>query len=97
MLRVIFLCSETYLPSIKSQLYSPQASTYYKYAGHSSIYSDVEAHANNTMKLHAVLPNAGTYDLAARIEISVKFVNSQEYIVQKGKMESICIINNGST
>ncbi|XP_071632774.1 trafficking protein particle complex subunit 8 [Temnothorax longispinosus] len=89
--------SETHLPNIKSQLYSPQASTYYKYAGHSSIYSDVEAHASNTMKLHAVLPSAGTYDLAARIEISVKVVNSQEYVAQKGKMESICIINDGST
>jgi len=92
----IFFCSETHLPNIKSQLYSPQASTYYKYAGHSSIYSDVEAHASNTMKLHAVLPGAGTYDLAARIEIFVKVVNSQEYIIQKGKMESICIINDGS-
>ncbi|XP_077272464.1 trafficking protein particle complex subunit 8 homolog l(3)76BDm [Temnothorax americanus] len=89
--------SETHLPNIKSQLYSPQASTYYKYAGHSSRYSDVEAHASNTMKLHAVLPSAGTYDLAARIEISVKVVNSQEYVAQKGKMESICIINDGST
>lgn len=94
---LFFFCSETHLPNIKSQLYSPQASTYYKYAGHSSIYSDVEAHASNTMKLHAVLPRAGTYDLAARIEISVKVVNSQEYIAQKDKMESICIINDGST
>jgi len=49
------------------------------------------------MKLHAVLLSAGTYDLAARIEISVKIVNSQEYVAQKGKMESICIINDGST
>lgn len=89
--------SETHLPSIKSQLYSPQASTYYKYAGHSSIYCDVEAHASNTMRLHAVLPGTGTYDLAARIEISVKVINSQEYVAQKGKMESICIVNDGST
>ncbi|KAG5334145.1 TPPC8 protein, partial [Acromyrmex charruanus] len=89
--------SKTHLPNVKSQLYSPQASTYYKYAGHSSIYSDIEAHASNIMKLHAVLLSAGTYDLAARIEISVKIVNSQEYVAQKGKMESICIINDGST
>ncbi|XP_020281979.1 trafficking protein particle complex subunit 8 isoform X2 [Pseudomyrmex gracilis] len=88
--------SETHLPSIKSQLYSPQASTYYKYAGHSSIHSNVEAYASSTVKLHAVLPSPGTYDLAARIEVTVKAVNSKEYVVQKGKMESICIIN-GST
>ncbi|XP_011631766.1 trafficking protein particle complex subunit 8-like, partial [Pogonomyrmex barbatus] len=89
--------SETHLPNIKSQLYSPQASTYYKYAGHSSIYSNVEAHASNIIKLLAVLPGTGTYDLAARIEISIKVVNSEEYIPQKGKMESICVINEGST
>ncbi|XP_011160627.1 trafficking protein particle complex subunit 8 isoform X1 [Solenopsis invicta] len=88
--------SETHLPSIKSQLYSPQASTYYKYAGHSSIYSNVEAHASNNVELHAVLSSAGTYDLAARVEISVKVVNNQEYVAQKGKMESICIVNDGS-
>ena len=93
----IFFCSKTHLPNVKSQLYSPQASTYYKYAGHSSIYSDIKPHGNNIMKLHAVLLSAGTYDLAARIEISVKIVNSQEYVAQKGKMESICIINDGST
>lgn len=91
-----FFSSETHLPSIKSQLYSPQASTYYKYAGHSSIHSNVEAYASSTVKLHAVLPSPGTYDLAARIEVTVKAVNSKEYVVQKGKMESICIIN-GST
>ncbi|KAL0128427.1 hypothetical protein PUN28_003599 [Cardiocondyla obscurior] len=89
--------SETHLPNIKSQVYLPQASTYYKYAGHSSIYSDVAAQASNTMKLHAMLPSAGTYDLAARIQISVRVINSQEYVIQKGKMESICIINDDST
>ncbi|XP_012215025.1 trafficking protein particle complex subunit 8 isoform X2 [Linepithema humile] len=89
--------SETHLPNIKSQLYLPQASAYYKYAGHTSVYSNVEAHTNSTVKLHAVLLSPGSYDLAARIEISVKVVNSKEYIVQKGKMESICIINDDST
>ncbi|XP_011860429.1 PREDICTED: trafficking protein particle complex subunit 8 [Vollenhovia emeryi] len=89
--------SETHLPNIKSQLYSPQASTYYKYAGHSLIYSDVEAHTSNTVKLHAVFSSAGTYDLAARIEVSVKVVNSLEYVVQKGKMESICIISDSTS
>jgi len=91
-----FFYSETHLPSVKSQLYSPQASAYYKYAGHTSVYSNVEAHANSTVKLHAVLLSPGSYDLAARIEISARVVNSKEYIVQKGKMESICIINDDS-
>jgi len=89
--------SETHLPNIKSQLYSPQASAYYKYAGHSLIYSNIEAHASNTIKLDAVLSNPGTYDLAARIEVSVKLINSTEYIAQKSKIESICIINNDNT
>ncbi|XP_014485657.1 PREDICTED: trafficking protein particle complex subunit 8 [Dinoponera quadriceps] len=88
--------SETHLPNIKSQLYSPQASPYYRYAGHSSIRSNVQARASNNVKLHAVLPAAGTYDLAARIEVSVRVVNSVEYVAQKGKMESICIVNGGS-
>jgi len=89
--------SETHLPNIKSQLYSPQASAYYKYAGHSLIYSNIEAHASNTIKLDAVLSNPGTYDLAARIEVSVKLINSTEYIAQRGKIESICIINDDNT
>lgn len=93
---IFTFCSETHLPNIKSQLYSPQASPYYRYAGHSSIYSEVEAHASNSIKLHALLPAPGTYDLAARIEIFVKIVNNKEYIAQKGKMESICIANDDS-
>ncbi|KOC70233.1 Trafficking protein particle complex subunit 8 [Habropoda laboriosa] len=88
--------SESHLPNIKSQLYSPQASAYYRYACHSAICSHIEPRTNSTVKLQAVLPAPGTYDLAARVEVSVRVVNTREFILQKWKMESICIINGNS-
>ncbi|XP_031370043.1 trafficking protein particle complex subunit 8 isoform X2 [Apis dorsata] len=88
--------SESHLPNIKSQLYSPQASTYYRYACHSAICSHVEPMMSNTIKLQAVFSTPGTYDLAARIEIFARIVNTREFILQKWKMESICIINSDS-
>ncbi|XP_076281323.1 trafficking protein particle complex subunit 8 homolog l(3)76BDm [Lasioglossum baleicum] len=88
--------SGTHLPNIKSQLYSPQASTFYRYACHSAIFSHIEPLTSNTVKLQAVLPAPGTYDLAARVEVSVRLVNTREFILQKWKMESICIINGDS-
>lgn len=88
--------SGTYLPNIKSQLYSPQASTFYRYACHSAVCSHIEPLNSNTVKLQAVLPAPGTYDLAARVEVSVRVVNTREFILQKWKMESICIIYGDS-
>ncbi|KZC06243.1 PREDICTED: trafficking protein particle complex subunit 8 [Dufourea novaeangliae] len=88
--------SGTHLPNIKSQVYSPQASTFYRYACHSAISSHIEPLASSTVKLQAVLPASGTYDLAARVEVSVRVVNTREFILQKWKMESICIINGDS-
>ncbi|XP_029042782.1 trafficking protein particle complex subunit 8 [Osmia bicornis bicornis] len=88
--------SKNNLPRVKSQLYSPQASTYYRYACHSSICSHIEPLASNIIKLQAVLPSPGTYDLAARVEVSVRVVNTKEFVLQKWKMESICIVNGDS-
>ncbi|XP_033300815.1 trafficking protein particle complex subunit 8 isoform X2 [Bombus bifarius] len=88
--------SESHLPNIKSQLYSPQASAYYRYACHSAICSHVEPLTSSTVNLQAVLPAPGTYDLAARVEVSARVVNTREFILQKWKMESICIINGDS-
>ncbi|XP_053984906.1 trafficking protein particle complex subunit 8 [Hylaeus volcanicus] len=88
--------SGTHLPNIKSQLYSPQASTFYRYACHSAICSQIEPLTSNTVKLQALLPAPGTYDLAARVEVFVRVVNTREFILQKWKMESICIINDDS-
>ncbi|XP_076164861.1 trafficking protein particle complex subunit 8 homolog l(3)76BDm isoform X3 [Ptiloglossa arizonensis] len=88
--------SGTHLPNIKSQLYSLQASTFYRYACHSAICSQIEPLTSNTVKLQALLLAPGTYDLAARVEVSVRVVNTREFILQKWKMESICIINDDS-
>ncbi|XP_076762823.1 trafficking protein particle complex subunit 8 homolog l(3)76BDm [Xylocopa sonorina] len=88
--------SESYIPNIKTQLYSPQASAYYRYACHSAICSHIKPLTRSTVKLQAVLPAPGTYDLAARVEVSVRVVNTREFILQKWKMESICIINGDS-
>ncbi|XP_076235516.1 trafficking protein particle complex subunit 8 homolog l(3)76BDm isoform X2 [Calliopsis andreniformis] len=88
--------SGTYLPNVKSQLYSPQASTFYRYACHSAICSQIEPLTSNTVKLQAVFSAPGTYDLAARVEVSVRVVNTREFILQKWKMESICIIHGDS-
>ncbi|KAG7202767.1 hypothetical protein KM043_009936 [Ampulex compressa] len=88
--------SDTHLPSIKSQLYTPQASTNYRYACHSSICSKIAPLARGTVKLEAALAAPGTYDLAARVEVSVRIVNTREFIPQKWRIESICIINDDS-
>ena len=77
-------------------MFSPQASVYYRYACHSAICSHVEPFMSSTVNLQAVLPAPGTYDLAARVEVSARIVNTREFILQKWKMESICIINDGS-
>ncbi|XP_066587305.1 trafficking protein particle complex subunit 8 [Prorops nasuta] len=86
--------SQTPLPSIKSQLYSPQASTCFRYACHSAVYFHIEPLARRRIKLQALLSASGTYDLASRIEVDVKFVNNSEFIPQKWRMESICVIND---
>lgn len=88
--------SKTPLPNIKSELYSPQASTSYRYVCHSAICSEVEPFTTSNVKLQAVLTAPGTYDLAARVEVFVRVVNTRKCILQTLKMESICIINGDS-
>ncbi|XP_051160740.1 trafficking protein particle complex subunit 8 [Leptopilina boulardi] len=86
--------SQTHLPSIKSQLYTPQASTFYRYAGHTAIECDIEPFGNRKIKLQVIIPASGTYDLASRLDVSIRFVSRGEYIPQKWHIESICIVNN---
>lgn len=93
-LRFYVFFSQTHLPSIKSQLYTPQASTFYRYAGHTAIECSIEPFGHHKIKLQAVIPASGTYDLASRIDVSVRLVSRGEYIPQKWHIESICIINN---
>lgn len=88
--------SDTQLPSIKTQLYSPHASTNFRYICHSAINCCIESLAQNTIKLQAILSAPGTYNLAARIEVSVKIVNNREFIPQEWNMESICIMKNAA-
>ncbi|XP_014606212.1 PREDICTED: trafficking protein particle complex subunit 8 isoform X1 [Polistes canadensis] len=88
--------SDTQLPSIKTQLYSPHASTNFRYICHSTINCCIESLAQNTIKLQAILSAPGTYNLAARIEVSVKIVNNREFIPQEWNMESICIMKNAA-
>ncbi|XP_015112086.1 trafficking protein particle complex subunit 8 [Diachasma alloeum] len=86
--------SQAHLPSVKSQLYSPQASTFFRYACHTSIKCHIEAYGRQTMKLHAVISSAGTYDLASRLTLSAKTSNFEEFVTQKWRTESVCIVND---
>ncbi|XP_043471497.1 trafficking protein particle complex subunit 8 [Leptopilina heterotoma] len=86
--------SQTHLPSIKSQLYTPQASTFYRYAGHTAIECRIEPFGHCKIKLLAIIPASGTYDLASRLDVSIRLISRSEYIPQKWHIESICIVNN---
>ncbi|OXU20674.1 hypothetical protein TSAR_003364 [Trichomalopsis sarcophagae] len=86
--------SQNLLPNIKTQLYSPQASTSFRYAGQTSILCQLEPYGKCELQLQAVLPTSGTYDLSSRLEVSARLENKVEYTVQKWRMESVCIISN---
>ncbi|KAK2584966.1 hypothetical protein KPH14_002554 [Odynerus spinipes] len=86
--------SDTQLPSIKTQPYLPHALTNFRYICHSTIHCHIKSLAQHTIKLQAVLSAPGVYNLAARIEVSVKIVNNREFIPQEWNMESICIMKN---
>lgn len=88
--------SDTQLPNIETQLYSPHASTNFRYICHSAIHCHIESLAQHTIQLQAVLSAPGTYNLAARIEVSVKIVNNREFIPQEWNMGSICIMKNAT-
>ena len=82
------------MPNIKTQLYSHQASASFRYAGQTSIVCQLEPYSRRELKLQAILPTSGTYDLSSRIEISARIESKVEYILQKWRMESVCIISN---
>ncbi|XP_011314468.1 trafficking protein particle complex subunit 8 [Fopius arisanus] len=86
--------SQAHLPSIKSQLYSPQASTFFRYACHTSIKCQVEAYGRQTIKLQAVISSPGTYDLASRLTLAAKISHFEEFVTQKWRTESVCIVND---
>lgn len=91
----LFLFSQTYLPSIKSQLYSPKASTYFRYVCHTAINCQIEPLERNTVKLQVVVSTPGTYDFASRIEISARAIDdTHEFIQQKWRIESVCSVSD---
>ncbi|XP_015513137.1 trafficking protein particle complex subunit 8 isoform X1 [Neodiprion lecontei] len=88
--------SQSQLPSIKSQLYSPQGSTSFRYISHTAVNCQLEPHGCHSVTLQALITSPGTYDLASRIEVSVKVVSSSEFIPQKWRLESVCIVSDDS-
>ncbi|XP_063990876.1 trafficking protein particle complex subunit 8 [Diachasmimorpha longicaudata] len=86
--------SQAHLPSVKSQLYSPQASTFFRYACHTAIKLHIEAYGRQTIKLQAVISSPGTYDLASRLTLFAKNGHFEEFVAQKWRTESVCIVNN---
>lgn len=82
------------MPNIRTQLYSPQASTSFRYAGQTSFICQIEPCDKREIELRAVFPTTGTYDLSSRIELFAKIDSKNEYILQKWQMESVCIISN---
>ncbi|KAK0178253.1 hypothetical protein PV328_002222 [Microctonus aethiopoides] len=84
--------SQSYLPNVKSQLYSPHASTFFRYAGHTTIRCNIEPFGRHNAKLQAVISSPGTYDLASRLDIYAKLENYDNFIAQKWRTESICSV-----
>ncbi|XP_058792250.1 trafficking protein particle complex subunit 8 [Phymastichus coffea] len=88
--------SQNTLPNIKTHLHSSQALTSFRYAGQTSFVRRLEPCSRQEIKLQAILSAPGSYDLSSRIEISSKIVNKINYVMQKWKMESVCIVSNSS-
>ncbi|XP_011502697.1 PREDICTED: trafficking protein particle complex subunit 8 [Ceratosolen solmsi marchali] len=86
--------SQTLLLNIKTKLYSPQASTSFRYVGQTSLTLRLEPYEQQTIKLQAIFPAYGTYDLSSRLEVSAKVQNNINYTLQKWNIESVCIINS---
>lgn len=86
--------SQTYLPSIKSQLYTPKASTFFRYACHTAINCHIEPLGYHIIELQAIVLTPGTFDFASRIEMSAKTIDIDEFISQKWKIESVCSVSD---
>ncbi|XP_014226501.1 trafficking protein particle complex subunit 8 [Trichogramma pretiosum] len=93
----IGISSQTTLPNIRTQLYSPQASTSFRYAGQTSVICDLGPHCQKKIQLKAILPSSGTYDMSSRLEISAKIGDEADYTLQKWHVESVCIVSNAKT
>ncbi|XP_012275553.1 trafficking protein particle complex subunit 8 isoform X2 [Orussus abietinus] len=89
--------SQSTLNGAKSQLYSPEASTFFRYVCHTSINCEIESYGHCTLQLHAAIASPGTYDLASRVDVSVKTVNSNQFVPQNWHMESVCIVCDDTT
>ncbi|XP_024936039.1 trafficking protein particle complex subunit 8 [Cephus cinctus] len=88
--------SNTQLPNIKSQLYPRQASSFFRYISHTAIICQLDPYGSIAVKLQAVLASPGTYDLASRVDVSVRVASSNEFVPQKWLMESVCIVSDDS-
>ncbi|CAG5099865.1 Similar to TRAPPC8: Trafficking protein particle complex subunit 8 (Homo sapiens) [Cotesia congregata] len=84
---------QLYLPSVKSQLYVPQASTYFRYARHTTICCQIESYKRHSVKLQAVISSPGTYDLASRLDLSARLEQFDNFVPQKWRLESVCTVS----
>ncbi|KAG8041820.1 hypothetical protein G9C98_007124 [Cotesia typhae] len=85
--------TQLYLPSVKSQLYVPQASTYFRYARHTTICCQIESYKRHSVKLQAVISSPGTYDLASRLDLSARLEQFDNFVPQKWRLESVCTVS----
>lgn len=81
--------SQIHLPCIKSQLYMPQASTFFRYICHTAVNCHMEPYGYHTIKLQAMLTSPGTYDLASRVDVFVRVTSNgnTEFISQRIRVE----------
>ncbi|XP_034943856.1 trafficking protein particle complex subunit 8 [Chelonus insularis] len=87
--------SQSFLPNVKSQLYSPQASTFFRYTCHTTICCQIEPYGRYTVNLHAVTSSPGTYDLASRLDLFAKLEEFANFVPQKWRTESVCTVSEG--
>ncbi|CAD6238371.1 GSCOCG00008450001-RA-CDS [Cotesia congregata] len=92
-IKTIGTSSQLYLPSVKSQLYVPQASTYFRYARHTTICCQIESYKRHSVKLQAVISSPGTYDLASRLDLSARLEQFDNFVPQKWRLESVCTVS----
>ncbi|XP_008543726.1 trafficking protein particle complex subunit 8 [Microplitis demolitor] len=95
-IKTIGTSSQLYLPSVKSQLYVPQASTYFRYACHTTICCKIESYQRHTVQLQAVISSPGTYDLASRLDLLARLEQFDNFVTQKWRPESVCTVSEAN-
>lgn len=92
---VIIPCSDSPQVVNKTELFTINSSSNYRWMGHSEFVCNVKAFNTHQLLLHMAVIAPGTYDLGERIRISCKTPNEEnDVILQVCRVHSTLIVKN---